>query len=97
VYANKYAGKLPSKTIVGTVRNKVTSISALKHCHDLQRELINSGKVDFVASKTERSESAKKKAIRWLVSSRRQPRRRSGVRADLMLIGDINTIAIRGQ
>ncbi|MFP4418768.1 MAG: penicillin-binding protein activator LpoB [Chitinivibrionales bacterium] len=95
-YTNNYANKTPVPTIiVGDVRNKSHEhINVETFIKDLERNLINSGKVDFVASKSEREqirnevESQQEHASE---ESRKEINVESG--ADLMLIGSINTIA----
>jgi hypothetical protein len=59
----------------------------------MQRALINSGKVEFVASKTERDEIRDEKADQSqnsAVETRQSQGEESG--ADLMLIGSLNSI-----
>ena len=80
--------------IVGTVRN-------LSHEHinlntfvaDMERELVNSGRVDFVASKTERGEIRGERLDQDL-NARDDTRNAAGqeLGADFMLTGQINTI-----
>ncbi|MDD5674966.1 MAG: penicillin-binding protein activator LpoB [Chitinivibrionales bacterium] len=96
-YMNKYANKTPvPKIIVGTVRNKSHEhISVETFVNDMQRVLINSGKVDFVASKTERSEIREEKADQMAGNAAEGTVKEAGQEsgADLMLTGEINTIA----
>ena len=80
--------------IVGEIRN-------LSHEHiavgtfvgDMERELINSGRVDFVASKTERKEIREERSDQDLHASE-ETRKAMGQEygADYMLKGTINTI-----
>jgi len=87
------SGKKPA-VIVGEIRN-------LSHEHiavgtfvgDMERELINSGRVDFVASKTEREEVREERTDQDLHASE-QTRKAMGEEygADYMLKGSINTI-----
>lgn len=86
-------GKKPA-VIVGEIRN-------LSHEHiavgtfvgDMERELINSGRVDFVASKTERKEVREEREDQDLHASE-ATRKPAGQEygADYMLKGSINTI-----
>lgn len=87
------SGKKPA-VIVGEIRN-------LSHEHiavgtfvgDMERELINSGRVDFVASKTERKEVREERADQDLHASE-ATRKAMGEEygADYMLKGSINSI-----
>ncbi len=85
--------KVPT-IIVGTVRNRSHEhINAETFVKDMERTLINSGKVDFVASKTERDELRDEKADQAdnaSVETRNAIGEESG--ADVMLIGTINSI-----
>jgi len=86
-------GKKPA-VIVGEIRN-------LSHEHiavgtfvgDMEKELINSGRVDFVASKTERKEVREERADQDLHASE-ETRKAMGQEygADYMLKGTINSI-----
>jgi uncharacterized protein (TIGR02722 family) len=92
---NKYTGSgTTPRVIVGTVRNKSHEhISTETFVNDMQRALINSGKVEFVASKTERDEIRDEKADQSqnsAVETRQSQGEESG--ADLMLIGSLNSI-----
>lgn len=86
-------GKAPT-VIVGSVRNKSHEhIDADTFIKDIERTLINSGKVDFVANKTERDQLREEKtdqAENASVDTRSKAGEESG--ADLMLIGSINSI-----
>ena len=86
--------KRPPAVIVGEIRN-------LSHEHlnvntfvaDMERELINSGKVQFVASSTERREirdERKDQELNASEATRKEMGREKG--ADFMLKGTINTI-----
>ncbi|WP_455208553.1 penicillin-binding protein activator LpoB [Kaarinaea lacus] len=87
------SGKKPA-VIVGEIRN-------LSHEHiavgtfvgDMEKELINSGRVDFVASKTERKEVREERSDQDLHASE-ETRKAMGQEygADYMLKGTINTI-----
>jgi uncharacterized protein (TIGR02722 family) len=95
-YTSKYASKTPVPTIiVGDVRNKSHEhINVETFVKDLERNLINSGKVEFVASKIERGQMRDEKVDQAGHSSgetAKQADQETG--ADLMLIGSINTIA----
>jgi penicillin-binding protein activator len=96
-YTNKYANKTPvPKIIVGTVSNKSHEhINVETFVNDMQRVLINSGKVDFVASKTERAELREEKADQMSGNAAEETVKAAGNEqgADLMLKGEINTIA----
>ena len=86
-------GKNPT-VIVGTVKNQSSEhISADTFVENLQRELINSGKVSFVASKTERGEVRDERADQDTHSSE-DTRKANGQEtgADFMLSGSINSI-----
>ncbi len=92
---NKYTGSgTTPRVIVGTVRNKSHEhISTETFVNDMQRALINSGKVEFVADKSERDEIRDEKADQSensSVESRQSIGEESG--ADLMLIGSLNSI-----
>ncbi|HWP94148.1 MAG TPA: penicillin-binding protein activator LpoB [Gammaproteobacteria bacterium] len=86
-------GKRPA-VIVGDIRN-------LSHEHinvgtfigDIERELINSGRVDFVASRVERGSVREERADQD-VHAREDTRKAMGqeIGADFMLSGTINTI-----
>ena len=86
-------GKAPT-VIVGSVRNKSHEhIDAETFIKDMERTLINSGKVDFVANKGERDQIREEKADQAAnasVETRSLAGEESG--ADLMLIGTINSI-----
>ena len=80
--------------IVGSVNNKSHEhIDAETFIKDMERTLINSGKVDFVANKAEREQLRDEKADQASnasVETRRLAGEESG--AELMLIGSINSI-----
>ncbi len=80
--------------IVGTVRNQSHEhINTETFVEDLQRALINSGRVEFVASKGERGEVRDERLDQDSNASeetRKEHGRESG--ADFMLSGAINTI-----
>jgi penicillin-binding protein activator len=91
----KYATAQKTPTvIVGEIRNKSHEhISAETFVTDIERSLINSGKVEFVANKGERDQIRDEKgdqASNASVTTRQMSGEESG--AQLMLIGDINSI-----
>ena len=86
-------GKKPV-VIIGTVRNKSSEhIETETFTKDLERELINNGRVTFVANKTERGElrEERKEQQTW---SREETQKRLAAEtgADYMLQGSIKTI-----
>lgn len=97
---NQKTGRVPT-VIVGTVRNlSHEHINTRTFVNDLERELINSGEIDFVASATERSEirtERKDQDLHASESTRKAMGNESG--ADFMLQGSINTLidAIKGE
>jgi uncharacterized protein (TIGR02722 family) len=95
-YTNKYANKTPVPTIiVGDVRNMSHEhINVETFINDMQRALINSGKVEFVANKFERGQVRSEKDDQSEhASAETQKAQNQETGADLMLIGSINTIA----
>ena len=86
-------GNLPA-VIVGNVRNlSHEHINVATFIGDIERELINSGGVDFVASKTERidiREERKDQELNASAETAKQMGQELG--ADFMLGGSINTI-----
>jgi uncharacterized protein (TIGR02722 family) len=92
---NKYAvDKKTPTVVVGVIRNKSHEhISTETFINDIQRSLINSGKVEFVANKAERGELRDEKADQSTHSSvgtRQDAGEESG--AELMMIGELNSI-----
>ena len=91
----------PPVVIVGTVRNlSHEHINTRTFVSDLERSLINSGEVQFVASSSERQELREERKEQDLHASeetRKAMGRETG--ADFMLKGTINTIidAIEGE
>lgn len=86
-------GKKPV-VIVGTIRNLSSEhIETLTFTKDLERELINNGRVTFVANKVERGElrDERKEQQTW---SREETQKRLAAEtgADFMLQGSIKTI-----
>ena len=86
-------GNLPA-VIVGEVRNlSHEHINVATFVGDIERELINSGGVVFVASKTERGEIREERQDQELNASS-ETAKQMGLElgADFMLVGVINTI-----
>ncbi len=92
-FVNEHKGKLPV-VIVGTVKNSSHEhISVQTFVKDLERALINSGDVDFVASKQERDEirdERKDQAGHSSEETAKSEGEETG--ADFMLQGTINSI-----
>ncbi len=90
---NRAKGKTPT-VIVGTVRNlSHEHINTRTFINDLEKELINSGEVEFVASASERDEIRSERRDQDLnasESTRKAMGNEAG--ADFMLKGTINTI-----
>jgi len=86
-------GKLPT-VVVGQVRNKSHEhINVETFIKDMQRTLINSGKVEFVANATEREElrnEVASQAGNATDETRAEAGQETG--ADLMLTGSLNSI-----
>lgn len=80
--------------IVGTVRNRTSEhISTLTFIKNLERELINSGRVNFVANKEERQEVREERAEQQEHASEESMKRfQQEAGADFMLRGDITSI-----
>jgi uncharacterized protein (TIGR02722 family) len=80
--------------IVGTVRNRTDEhIATIAFVKNLERELINSGNVNFVASKTERTEVREERADQQENASPESMKKfQQEAGADFMLSGDIVTI-----
>lgn len=80
--------------IVGSVRNKSHEhINTNAFVAEMERELLNSGRVQFVADKTNRNEVREERAdqaVNATASTQNAPRQELG--ADFMLQGQINTI-----
>jgi uncharacterized protein (TIGR02722 family) len=86
--------KKPPVVIVGEVRNlSHEHINVNTFVADLERALINSGKVEFVASRTERGEVREERRDQD-IHAREETRKPMGQEAgaDFMLKGTINTI-----
>jgi len=92
-FLRAHNGKLPV-VIVGTVRNRSHEhINTSTFIKDLERALINSGEVDFVADSTQREElrnEIKEQASHSSVETAKEAGEETG--ADFMLKGEINTI-----
>ncbi|HEY5653747.1 MAG TPA: penicillin-binding protein activator LpoB [Pontiella sp.] len=86
-------GKKPV-VIVGTIRNKSAEhIETEAFTKDLERELINNGRVTFVANKTERGELRQERKEQQIWSREEtQKRLAAETGADYMLQGSIKTI-----
>ena len=91
--AHSALGKNPT-VIVGTVKNQSQEhISTDTFVEDLQRSLINSGKVEFVASKGERGE-VRDERLDQDTNASEETRKAHGqeIGADFMMSGAINQI-----
>jgi len=94
--ASVATGSRPT-VIVGTVRNLSSEhLNTTVLVEDLQRALINSGRVTFVASRAERGE-LREERLEQAVNSSEETRKEHGreIGADFMLSGSINTIEDR--
>jgi uncharacterized protein (TIGR02722 family) len=82
------------EVIVGTVRNRTSEhISTTTFIKNLERELLNSGKVSFVANKEERQEIREERADQQENASAETMKKfQQETGADYMLRGDITTI-----
>lgn len=80
--------------IVGTVRNMSTEhINVDVFIKDIERELINSGKVNFVASKGEREEIREERMDQQMYSSVETAKKLAQeVGADYFLIGSVKSV-----
>lgn len=90
----KGANQKAPTVIVGTVRNRSSEhIATIPFIKNLERELINSGRVDFVANKEERSEVRDERQDQQDNASDETVKKfRQETGADFMLQGDITTI-----
>ena len=91
----------PPTVIVGTIRNlSHEHINTRTFINDLEKDLINSGEVEFVASANERGEIREERREQDL-HAREDTRKAMGqeIGADFMLKGSINTIvdAVKGE
>jgi uncharacterized protein (TIGR02722 family) len=80
--------------IVGTVRNRTSEhIATTAFTKNLERELINSGRVEFVANKEERTEVRDERTDQQEFSSAETLKKfQQETGADFMLRGDITSI-----
>ena len=85
--------------IVGTVKNRSTEhIQTITFIKNLERELINSGRVSFVANKEERTEVRDERADQQENASAESMKKfQQEAGADFMLRGDIATIIDQDQ
>jgi uncharacterized protein (TIGR02722 family) len=92
-FKGAHGGKLPV-VIVGTVRNRSHEhINVQTFVKDLERSLINSGDVDFVASRSERGEIREERKDQAVYSTEETAKEHGQeLGADFMLQGTINTI-----
>lgn len=99
-FSNRHGGQIPT-VIVGMVRNRSHEhINVQTFVKELERALINSGRVQFVASKAERGQVREERldmAVHASDETMKGPGEEFG--ADFMLIGTINTIRdeVRGK
>ena len=92
-YISFHSGKMPD-VIVGTVVNRSHEhINVQTFVKDLERALINSGQVQFVASRGER-EGVRDERLDMAEHASDETMKEAGqeIGADYMLIGTINTI-----
>ena len=92
-YENRSGGKPPT-VIVGRVKNRSHEhINVQTFVKDLERALINSGRVQFVASSSER-EGVREERLDMAQHASEETMKEAGreIGADFMLIGTINTI-----
>lgn len=92
-YSKQHASKPPT-VIVGTVTNRSSEhISVQTFTKDLERELTNDGRVQFVASKSEREEVREERQDQQSQSSQETAKGLGKeIGADYMLKGTINSI-----
>jgi uncharacterized protein (TIGR02722 family) len=92
-FSKEHGGKAPT-VIVGTVTNKSTEhISIQTFTKDLERELTNDGRIQFVASKSEREEVREERQEQQSQSSQETAKGLGKeIGADYMLKGTINSI-----
>ncbi len=86
-------GDMPT-VIVGRIRNLSHEfINTQTFTNDIERELVNSGRVEFVADRTERTDVREERADQD-INAREDTRNAMGqeIGADFMLSGSINTI-----
>lgn len=96
-WIDKFSGTSKTPTIiVGEIRNKSHEHIAVETFgKEIERELINSGRVEFVANKNERIQLREEKADQMAGNASQSTVKEAGNEsgADLMLMGSINTIA----
>lgn len=92
-FSSKHRGAVPT-VIVGTIRNRSHEhINMQTFIKDLERALINSGEIDFVASSLERGELRDERIDQASHSSEATAKSEGEeIGADFMLKGSINTI-----
>lgn len=92
-FTKEHAGKEPT-VIVGTVTNRSHEhINVQTFTKDLERELTNDGRIQFVASKAEREEVREERLEQQTQSSQETAKGLGKeIGADYMLKGTINTI-----
>jgi len=90
----KGAAQRTPVVIVGTIRNRTAEhIASTAFIKNLERELVNSGRVDFVASKEERTEVRDERTDQQEFSSQESLKKfQQETGADFMLRGDITSI-----
>jgi penicillin-binding protein activator len=91
---SKQHGNTPPTVIVGTVTNRSSEhINVQTFTKDLERELTNDGRVQFVASKSEREEVREERQEQQTQSSQETAKGLGKeIGADYMLKGTINSI-----
>ncbi|MFZ5569965.1 MAG: penicillin-binding protein activator LpoB [Thermodesulfobacteriota bacterium] len=96
VFKSTHQGQAPT-VIVGTVRNRSDEhINTRTFVKDLERSLINSGQVEFVASQGEREEIREERKDQATHASEATAKEEGQeIGADFMLQGSINTITDR--
>jgi len=92
-FSKEHGGKAPT-VIVGTVTNRSTEhINVQTFTKDLERELTNDGRIQFVASKSEREEVREERQEQQSQSSQETAKGLGKeIGADYMLKGTINSI-----
>ncbi|MFW5959537.1 MAG: penicillin-binding protein activator LpoB [Chitinivibrionales bacterium] len=95
-WMQRYSGdNYVPRIIVGIIRNKSHEhIDTETFTKDIERELLNSGKVEFVASKEERVQLRQEKADQMAGNASPATRKEAGMEAgaDIMLYGSVKTI-----
>ncbi len=95
-YKRAHKGHTPA-VIVGSIRNRSDEhINTRTFVKDLERSLVNSGEIDFVASSGEREELREERVDQAAHSSEATAKEEGQeIGADFMLQGSINTITDR--